>query len=250
MGTNHAEIFAALGAPFQPGEVKQYSRDGRAMYYITARVVANRLDNVIGPENWDFEVKPWGQEALIGTLILRLPDGTVVRKSDVGGKADMKAADDADKSAASDCLKRCASLFGVARYLYRDGVPLFTSERHDFEYAAAQQQQSQGRGSWGQQGQPPRSQQPPPARQQPERPEGQQYGDPKTGRQLFAWTKQMEERSQFALLKYLNSYAKHQEFPGKMIDWDEAQVSAAYAEARRKLQAVQDGEPSEEALAN
>jgi hypothetical protein len=125
VSTKHAEIFAALAAPFHPSDVKQRDGQGRnKLSYITARTVMNRLDEVLGPEGWHFELQPWG-DSLIGTLILFLPDGTVVRKSDAGGRAGMKTADDDTKSAASDCLKRCAVLVGIGRSLYGDGQVSF-----------------------------------------------------------------------------------------------------------------------------
>jgi len=37
---------------------------------------------------------------------------------------------------------------------------------------------------------------------------------------LFAWTKEQEQRYSVGLLKYLNGWAKLQEFPGRMVDWD------------------------------
>ena len=54
------------------------------------------------------------------------------------------------------------------------------------------------------------------------------------------------------LLKYLNGWAKLQDFPGRMVDWDIDQVNQAYAEAIRKLQSISTGhaEAYEEALAN
>lgn len=61
---------------------------------------------------------------------------------------------------------------------------------------------------------------------------------PRSGRALFAWIKDQEQRHEVGLLKYVNSWAKLQEFPGRMIDWDEDQVAHAYAEASRKLQSV------------
>ena len=54
-----------------------------------------------------------------------------------------------------------------------------------------------------------------------------------------AWTKDQEQRYEVGLLKYLNSWAKLQEFPGRMVDWDAEQVSQAYQEACRKLHAIQ-----------
>ena len=64
--------------------------------------------------------------------------------------------------------------------------------------------------------------------------------------------KDMEQRHQVGLLKYLNGWAKLQDFPGRMIDWDADQVGLAYQEAIRKIQAIQPSrnEAYEEALAN
>ena len=54
------------------------------------------------------------------------------------------------------------------------------------------------------------------------------------------------------LLRYLNQWAKLQEFPARMIEWDPEQVSLAYQEATRKFQAIQatSQEAYAEALAN
>jgi hypothetical protein len=64
--------------------------------------------------------------------------------------------------------------------------------------------------------------------------------------------KEQEQRHEVGLLKYLNGWAKLQEFPGRMVDWDADQVNQAYAEAVRKLQSISNGhaEAYEEALAN
>jgi hypothetical protein len=126
VSTKFPEIFDALAAPFHPDDVKQRTGGkGARLSYITARTVMNRLDEVMGPENWHFEVFPWGDQALIGTLTLILPGGETVKKCDVGGRAGMQTADDDTKSAASDCLKRCAVLVGVGRSLYNDGQVQF-----------------------------------------------------------------------------------------------------------------------------
>jgi hypothetical protein len=79
------------------------------------------------------------------------------------------------------------------------------------------------------------------------------YGvPPRSGRALFAWTKEQEQRHEVGLLKYLNRWGKLQEFPSRMVDWDPDQVSLAYAEAVRKLQAIHPArkEAYEEALSN
>ena len=64
-------------------------------------------------------------------------------------------------------------------------------------------------------------------------------GAPRTGKALFAWLKETEQKKQIALLKYVNQWARLQEFPGRMVDWDADQVALAYAEVTRKLTAVE-----------
>jgi len=54
----------------------------------------------------------------------------------------------------------------------------------------------------------------------------------------------MESKQGVGLLKYLNGWAKLQDFPGRMVDWDDDQVRLAYAEAVRKLASLQSREPA------
>jgi hypothetical protein len=240
-GKQYLEIFAALAAPFAPWEVKHRTQSGRSVPYVTARTISNRLDNVLGPVNWWDEYQP-GEHSVNCRLTIRLPDGSTLTKQDAGGYAGMSDHGDDDKSGFSDALKRAAVKFGISRYLYGDGTPLFVSERYEFDQPTRQEGGARGeRGSWGQQGQSQRPQQQAPARQQPERPEGQQYGDPKTGRALFAALKELEQRHEIALIKLVSDWAKQQDFPARMVDFSPEQVSAAYAEACRQLHSVQDG---------
>jgi hypothetical protein len=234
--TQHPDLFAALAAPFEAEEVKVRSQVGRQLHYVTARTVMNRLDNVLGPENWWDEYTPH-ENSVLCRLTIRLPDGSTLTKSDAGGYAGMADSGDDDKSGYSDAFKRAAVKFGVARYLYRDGVPMFVRERTPAieppapaaEAAPAVTTPASARAASSANGNPPR-----------------------TGKALFAWTKDQEQRYEVGLLKYLNSWAKLQEFPGRMVDWDPEQVSLAYAEASRKLQAIQAAstEAYEEALSN
>src|SRR4051812_2798702 len=125
--TKHPDLFASLAAPFEPNEVKVRSTAGRQLHYITARTAMNRLDNVLGPENWWDEYAPH-ENSVLCRLTIRLPDGQVLTKADAGGYAGMADSGDDDKSGYSDAFKRAAVKFGVARYLYRDGVPSFTQD--------------------------------------------------------------------------------------------------------------------------
>ncbi len=226
--SKHLELFAALAAPFEPHEVKARSQSGRQLHYVTARTVMNRLDNVLGPDNWWDEYVP-GENSVLCRLTIRLPDGSLLTKSDAGGYAGMADSGDDDKSGYSDSFKRAAVKFGVARYLYRDGVPAFVLER------------DAGRGGSAAGGvrDPSRNssnaarrhhvRQPPSHRQEPLRLD-ERPGKP----------------SQVGLLRYLNQWAKLQEFPGRMVDWDAEQVNVAYHEAIRKLQSLQAVESAQE----
>jgi hypothetical protein len=83
---------------------------GSVAFYIDARDVMDRLDEVVGCENWQdkytvlaFSDNQWVVEC---TLVVN-----GVAKTDVGSG-------DAPKDAYSDALKRAAVKFGVGRYLY------------------------------------------------------------------------------------------------------------------------------------
>jgi len=249
--TQHPDLFAALAAPFESHEIKVRSQSSRQLHYITARTAMNRLDNVLGPENWWDEYVP-SENSVLCRLTIRLPDGSTLTKCDAGGYAGMADSGDDDKSGYSDAFKRAAVKFGVARYLYRDGVPTFVQERTAAADAAPAAQT------------PAPAQEPATTPNSPAPANGQGQGQrtangqgniPRSGKALFAWTKDQEQRHQVGLLKYLNGWAKLQEFPGRMVEWDGDQVSQAYAEACRKLQSIHTGngghsEAYEEAMAN
>lgn len=119
------EIFEALAAEFHRDEVKSRKQAGRELWYITARTAENRLDAVLGPENWEDDLIMISENSFLCKLTVTLPDGRRITKCDVGGMAGMSDAGDDDKSGASDAFKRAAVKFGVGRYLYRDGVPSY-----------------------------------------------------------------------------------------------------------------------------
>jgi hypothetical protein len=259
MGTRYPDLFAALAAPFASHEVKFRSQSGKQLHYITARTVMIRLDNVLGPENWWDEYVP-GENSVLCKLTIRLPDNSTLTKSDAGGYAGMADSGDDDKSGYSDAFKRAAVKLGLARYLYRDGVPTFVQER------AAPGEPNPGTAHEDYHGTPdtpggadgsayrgPSPSSDPPAGGNGRTGGGGYSGQaPRSGKALFAWTKEQEQKYEVGLLKYINNWAKLQEFPGRMVDWQPEQVALAYKEACRKLQSIgeqgQDG--YEDALAN
>ncbi len=244
-GREHLEIFAALAAPFAHDEVKVRAQGGRQLHYVTARTVMNRLDDVVGPANWWDSYVP-GEHSVLCHLSVRLPSGEVIVKADAGGYAGMADQGDDDKSGYSDAFKRAAVKFGVSRYLYRDGVPAFVRENAPGPEMEPQahnpaEARQDGRSAFrdGAGANPPA-----------QRRDGQGgaqggRGEPRSGKALFAWTKEQEEQHQVGLLKFLNQWAKLQDFPYKMVEWDEEQVRLALAEAKRKLQNVLSSEPAD-----
>lgn len=254
MGTQYPDLFAELAKPFDPSEVKVRSQAGRQLHYITARTAMNRLDDVLGPENWSDSYVPT-ENGTICVLAVTLPDGRVVTKCDAGGDAGMSDQGDNEKSGFSDSFKRACVKFGVGRYLYRDGVPGFVQERlHGQEGVAAVAPQEQAPRDPRRDPRPGDRQHPPQGREpgsDDDRHGGQGQnggrghgGPPRSGKALFAWTKDREQEHAVSLLKYLNGWAKLQEFPGRMIDFTPEQVELAYREAVRKLEAVRNGHES------
>lgn len=255
----NAELFAHLLAAFDPKEVKSRDQAGRKLHYITARTAMNRLDAVVGPSNWWDDYTPH-ESSVLCRLTIRLPDGQTLTKCDAGGYAGMADSGDDDKSGYSDAFKRAAVKFGVARYLYRDGVPdLFDGEvPNDAPSPAPAPERVPGKGDAYEppaearpsQARPPTQREQP--RQEParrdhpprqgngqDRPQGNvSRAAPRSGKALFAWSKDMEQKYEVGLIKYINGWAKLQDFPGRMVEWDGDQVALAHKEAVRKLQTL------------
>lgn len=113
----------ALAAPFEPREVKykpQMVKNNRclAMAYIDARLIQDRLDEVLGVENWEdgYRILPDG--SVVCRLRCKLGDRWIA-KTDVGSPSEQPDGGDRLKAAFSDALKRAAVKFGIGRYLYR-----------------------------------------------------------------------------------------------------------------------------------
>ncbi len=127
------DVFEKLSRPFDASDVQikvqAVSKDkkkGQVVAYVDARVVIDRLDEVVGPWNWKDEyevlVSEEGESGRVVEVKCRL---TVlgVTKEDVGEGDSMKAA-------FSDALKRAAVKFGVGRYLYR--LPKLWADLDDY----------------------------------------------------------------------------------------------------------------------
>jgi hypothetical protein len=116
-------ITTALAEPFDPQDVKfkpQMVKNNRclAMAYIDARLIQDRLDEVLGVENWQDSYKILPDGSVICRLRLKLGDRWIT-KTDVGSPSEQPDGGDRMKAAFSDALKRAAVKFGIGRYLYR-----------------------------------------------------------------------------------------------------------------------------------
>ncbi len=128
------DIFARLAAPFPP-EVVHWrigSRSGdkaSALAYIDARIVMDRLDTVVGPQNWQDKYADKGGGVTVCSLginvtptlasVERGPIATWVWKEDGAGTTQFEA----EKGQISDAFKRAAVKWGIGRYLYSLPAP-------------------------------------------------------------------------------------------------------------------------------
>jgi len=112
-----------LLAPFATNEVKFKpavitGNRALALPYVDARVIQDRLDEVLGVAGWQDEYECLPDGSVVCRLRLRL-GAEWITKMDVGGPSEQPDEGDRRKAAFSDALKRAAVKFGVARYLYR-----------------------------------------------------------------------------------------------------------------------------------
>jgi hypothetical protein len=119
-----------LAVPFTPEQVKWRPGSttgdgtrGMALAYIDARDVMDRLNLVMGPENWETHIKVEGGIILCSlTLHLREPTDPSSRlasrvartRTDGAGETAVEG----EKGGISDALKRSAVQWGIGRYLY------------------------------------------------------------------------------------------------------------------------------------
>jgi hypothetical protein len=113
----------ALSAPFESHEVRfkpavVTGNRALALAYVDARVIQDRLDEVLGVTGWQDEYECLPDGSVICRLHLRLGDEWIT-KMDVGGQSEQPDEGDRRKAAFSDALKRAAVKFGIGRYLYR-----------------------------------------------------------------------------------------------------------------------------------
>jgi hypothetical protein len=210
--TKYKDLYLQLIAPFRDGQIRYLSKGGRDMAYVTARDVAERLDEVFGFENWTDHYVP-NDHSVQCTITVTLPDGKTVSKTDAGGYQGMSDQGDDDMSGYSNALKRAAVKFGIGRDLYAAGPshkPAQRSNSYQDRAPAPQQRQQASNGD-----------------------APKQYGVPKNGRAFFAWFKKQEGEWGDGYLKQLGKWSKERGFPFRTDEWNEEQVAEAYEHASR-----------------
>jgi hypothetical protein len=113
----------SLADPFDPREVKfkpavVSGNRAMAIAYVDARVIQDRLDEVLGAAGWQDEYECLPEGGVVCRLRLRLGEEWIT-KMDVGSPSEQPDEGDRRKAAFSDALKRAAVKFGLGRYLYR-----------------------------------------------------------------------------------------------------------------------------------
>ena len=114
-----------LAQPFAPEDLEwrlqkavESKLRGIAVPYVTNRAIQARLDDVVGPDGWYNEYKPWhkaGQkEAQICGISIYFPEKGFITKWDGAEDSDIEPV----KGGLSDSMKRAAVQWGIGRVLY------------------------------------------------------------------------------------------------------------------------------------
>lgn len=115
-----------LAKPFAPEDlewrIQVTSRDktsGLAVPYVTNRAIQDRLDDVVGPENWHNEYQPWHgsgkHEGQICGISIYFEGRGFITKWDGAEDTDIEPV----KGGLSDSMKRAAVQWGIGRVLYK-----------------------------------------------------------------------------------------------------------------------------------
>ncbi len=118
-------IQAELAKPFAPEDLEwrlqQVNEEkpwGLAVPYVTNRAIQSRLDEVVGPENWYNDYKPWHaagkKEAQICGISIYFEGRGFITKWDGAEDSDIEPI----KGGLSDSMKRAAVQWGIGRVLY------------------------------------------------------------------------------------------------------------------------------------
>ena len=132
-----AKPFPAEDIEWRVGSTNRDKDKGIALAYITARAAMNRLDEVLGPENWTDTYSPipgptGDTKGYLCTISIRLGDEWV-SKQDGADESNMESI----KGGLSDAFKRSAVKWGIGRYLYNLPIVWVPLESYGNSYKLA-----------------------------------------------------------------------------------------------------------------
>ena len=141
-------IQAELAKPFAPEDLEwrlqRADKDGRwgiAVPFVTNRAIQNRLDDVVGPENWYNEFKPWNGDGKKGAQIcgisIHFEERGFITKWDGAENSDIEPV----KGGLSDSMKRAAVQWGIGRVLYNMDAVFVDVEKKGASYVIKSDQQ-------------------------------------------------------------------------------------------------------------
>ena len=119
-----------LELPFNPDQIKQRAGNfGQTLDYIEGHVVIQRLNDAF-EGLWSFQVKSHevlesevvvlGELKAVGISKMQFGSSSITRAKNSGEIISL--ADDL-KAASTDCLKKCATMFGVGLHIYKAILP-------------------------------------------------------------------------------------------------------------------------------
>jgi recombination DNA repair RAD52 pathway protein len=127
--TTTNNTYQNLSEPFPQEMERTLNKGGASLTYIPVSEVINRMNKVIGVEEWSFSIKKWEQlgTSIVAHVVVNANiNGTMVSRDGVGGqKIKMnKQGEPVDigdevKGAVSDALKKAVQTLGVGLYLAR-----------------------------------------------------------------------------------------------------------------------------------
>lgn len=116
----------ALRKPFNAELVKTLRKGGKPLSYVSGQHYVERANDAFGPDGWKFRilsVDRHGDDIVVRGVVALVgePENAAFREQ-FGGAKVRKGMDlgDVYKTASTDCLKKCLSLFGIGRDLYSD----------------------------------------------------------------------------------------------------------------------------------
>lgn len=220
MTEEQREFWRSLTAPFPRDAYKiRDGAKGKKFTYLDSRTIENRLDDVVGPENWDL-IQEETSRGVISRLALRVPgnDGNIVTVTRTGGGGfrQLQDNDSSYKSGFTSSFRSAAARFGIGRDLYGNGMPAYCADLHS---GHASGMPSTGAGS----GPPPRDSRTSSNGNGYSNSNGGDMKPPygKTGKASYAWAKKASDHFQIDVLGRMIEYAKKRKKPERTDQWDE-----------------------------